>query len=95
MELIKIFSYLVSGGLLGRDALIPAFLEEINLETFRASRRNLLRMDFDFKSCFGRNIQSIATLAGRSFGQHKALCSVHARFLAAGKHPVKGQTGHL
>jgi hypothetical protein len=33
------------GGLPGRDAMTPIFLDELQWETSRASRRSLLRMD--------------------------------------------------
>lgn len=88
-----LFSPWQFGGLPGRDALTPAFLEEIQWETSRASRRSLLRMDFDATSCYDRIIPSIASLAGRSFGQHKALCLVHARFLAEAKYLLKTKLG--
>ena len=64
------------GGLPGRDAMTPVFLEELQWETTRASRRSLMRMDFDASSCYDRIIPSIASLAARSFGQHKALCFI-------------------
>jgi hypothetical protein len=50
-------------------------------------------MDFDATSCYDRIIPSIASLAGRSFGQHKALCFVHARFLEDAKYLLKTKLG--
>jgi hypothetical protein len=66
-------SFLYSGqfdGLPGRDAMTPIFLEELQWESSRASRRSLLRMNFDASSCFDRIIASITSLASRSYGQH-------------------------
>ena len=77
------------GGLPGRDALTPAFLEELQWEITRASRRSFLRMDFDATSCYDRIIPSLASLAARSFGQHRTLCFIHARTLAEAKYHLK------
>ena len=79
------------GGLPGRDALTPVLLEELQWETTRASR--LLRMDFDASSCYDRIIPCIASLAARSFGQHQALCFIHASFLQKAKYYLKTKLG--
>jgi hypothetical protein len=80
------------GGLPGRDATTPIFLEELQWETSRASRRSLLRMDFDASSCYDRIIPSIASLAG-SYGQHQALCFIHGTFLQQAKYVLKTKLG--
>jgi hypothetical protein len=64
----------------GRDALTPVFLEDIQLEISRASNTTLCCTDFDATSCYDRIIPSIASLAGRSFGQHQSLC-LEAKYL--------------
>jgi hypothetical protein len=74
------------GGLPGRDEMTPVFLEELQWETSRASQRSLLRMHFDASSCFEIIIPNIASLAARSFGQHQALCFIHANFLRQAKY---------
>jgi hypothetical protein len=61
--------------------MTPIFLEELQWESSRASRRSLLRMNFDASSCFDRIIASITSLAARSYGQHQALCFIHGTFL--------------
>jgi hypothetical protein len=81
------------GGLPGKDAMTPILLEELQWETSRASRRTLLRMDFDAASCYDRIIPSIASLAARSFGQHSSLCIIHASFLQQAKYLLKTKLG--
>jgi hypothetical protein len=81
------------GGLPGRDAMTPVFLEELQWETTRASRRSLLRMDFDASSCYDHIIPSIASIAARSFCQRKALCFIHATFLRQTKYVLKTKLG--
>jgi hypothetical protein len=88
-----LFSPWQFGGLPGRDALTPVFLEDIQLEISRASTTTLCCTDFDATSCYDRIIPSIASLAGRSFGQHQSLCFVHARFLAEAKYLLKTKLG--
>jgi hypothetical protein len=68
--------------------MTPVFLEEIQWETSRASRRFLLRMDFDASSCFDRIILNIASLAARSSGQHE-VCSIHGNFIRQAKFFLK------
>jgi hypothetical protein len=73
------------GCLPGREALTPAFMEELQWEIARSSRRSLLRSDFDATSCFDRIIPSIASLVSRSYGMHRTLCILHKRFLEDAK----------
>jgi hypothetical protein len=88
-----LFSSWQFGGLSGRDALTPVFLEHIQLEISQASNITLCCTDFDVTSCYDRIIPSIASLAGRSFGQHQSLYFVHARFLAEAKYLLKTKLG--
>jgi hypothetical protein len=52
-----------------------------------------MRMDFDASSCYDRIIPSIASLAARGFGQHQALCFIHATFLQQAKYFLKTTLG--
>jgi len=88
-----LFSKWQFGGLPGRDALTPVLLEDIQMEISRASNTTLCCTDFDATSCYDRIIPSIASLAGRSFGQNQVLCFVHARFLAEAKYLLKTKLG--
>lgn len=81
------------GGLPGREAITPAFLEELQWEITRTSRRSLARMDFDASSCYDRIIPSISSLVSRSLGQHQSLVCVHARFLHQAKYYLKTKLG--
>jgi hypothetical protein len=75
--------------------MTPIFLEELQWETSRTSRRSLLRMDFDASSCYDRILLSIASLAARSYGQHQALCFIHGTFLQQAKYVLKTKLGTL
>jgi hypothetical protein len=81
------------GGLPGRDAMTPIFLEEFQWEISRASRRSLVRINFDASSCYDRVIPSIASFATRSYGQHHALCFIHGTFLQQAKYVLKTKLG--
>ena len=81
------------GGLPGRDAMTPVFLEELQWEITRISCRPLLRMDFDATSCYDRIIPNLASLVARSFGQHRLLVAIHAKFLKQAKYLLKTKLG--
>jgi hypothetical protein len=59
------------------------------METRRTSGLSLFRMGFDASSCYDRIILRIASLAGRSYGQHQALCIIHGTFLQLAKYKLK------
>ena len=42
------------GGLPGRDSLVPVFIEEMQNEIARASRKPYIKQDFDATSCYAR-----------------------------------------
>jgi hypothetical protein len=90
---IHLFSPWQFGGLLGRDALTPVLLEDIQLEISCASNTTLCCTGFDVTSCYDCIIPSVASLAGRSFGQHQLLCFVHVRFLAEAQYLLKTKLG--
>jgi hypothetical protein len=62
-------------------------------EITRASRRPIIRTDFDATSCFDRIIPSIASLACRGFGQHRRICSLQAHALQGTNYQLKTPLG--
>jgi hypothetical protein len=81
------------GGRAGRDALIPAFLEELKTEICYASRKSLINFDNDAASCYDRIIPALASLIGRKFGMHRNVVFVHATTLAETKYKLKTSLG--
>jgi hypothetical protein len=68
-------------------------MEELMWDITRTSRRPLLQMDFDASSCYDRIIPSIASLASRSYGQHRHLCFIHSQFLRNAQFLLKTKLG--
>ena len=69
------------GGTPGRDSITPVLITEMQYEITRATRKPFVTLDFDATSCYDRIIESVASLAARSFGPKKSLFLVHARHL--------------
>ena len=82
------------GGVPGRDSATPAFIQEMQHETARASRKSLFSGDFDATACHDRIVPSVASLAARSHGQHQTLCLAHAEFLSEAKCLLKTHHTH-
>jgi hypothetical protein len=81
------------GSRAGRDALIPAFLEEMKNEICYATRKSLINFDNDAASCYDRIIPALASLIGRKHGLHKNVTFVHATTLAEAKFKLKTSLG--
>jgi hypothetical protein len=79
----------------GREAHTPVLMEELMWDITRTSRRPLLQMDFDASSCYDRIIPSIASLASRSYGQHRLLGFIHSQFLRNAQFLLKTKMGLL
>ena len=79
------------GGIPGKDSIAHALVQQLQCETTRATREPIVTNDYDATACHDRIIENIASLAGRSCGQHKTLCFVHVRFLSEAKHLLKTQ----
>ena len=81
------------GCLPGKDSLVPAFIEELQNEISRASRKPQAKADFDATSCFDRIIPNLASIFSRQHGMHRNVCLVHANTLAEVKYLLKTQLG--
>jgi hypothetical protein len=69
----------------GRNALIPAFIEEM--------KKSLINFDNDAASCYDRIIPALASLIGRKFGLHCNVVFVHAKTLEETKYKLKTSLG--
>jgi hypothetical protein len=69
------------------------FIEEMQNEIARASRKPYIKQDFEATSCYDRVIPSMASMLSRSRGIHKNVCLVHARTLQEAGYLLKTQLG--
>ena len=81
------------GGVPGKDAVIPTFIEEMQYEISRASKRPLVHMDYDATACYDRIVMNFGSLASRAFGQHRSITFINARNLAEAKYYLKTKLG--
>ena len=81
------------GGLPGRDSLVPGFIEEMQHEISRASRKPYIKQDFDATSCYDLITPWMASILSRSHGLHGNVCLVHASTLQEARYLLKTQLG--
>jgi len=76
-----------------RSAPDPVFIEEMQSEISRASRKSNVKFDNDAKSCYDRIMAAIASIVSRKFGMSKAVVFVMARTLEEAKYKLKTEMG--
>ena len=81
------------GGVPGKDAVTPTFIEEMQYEISRASKRPLVHMDYDATACYDRIVMNFGSLASRAFGQHRSITFINAKNLAEAKYYLKTKLG--
>ena len=72
-----------------RESLVPVFIEEIQNEIARASRKPYTKQDFDATSCYDRIIPWMASMLSCSHGLHQNVCLVHAQTLQEARYLLK------
>ena len=77
----------------GRSPLEPVFIEEMQSEISRASRKSLVKFDNDATSCYDRILVAIASITSRKYGLHKNVAFVMARTLQEAKYRLKTELG--
>ena len=64
----------------------PVFIEEMQIEIYRASRQPLVTFDNDATSCCDRILLNMASISCRKFGLHKNMAFVWAKTLEEAKY---------
>jgi hypothetical protein len=77
----------------GRSPMEPVFIEEMESEISRASKKALVKFDNDATACYDRILASIATITSRKCGLHKNAVFVMARTLEEAKYRLKTELG--
>ena len=76
-----------------RSPMEPVFIEEMENEISRASRKSLVKFDNDATSCYDRILAAIASITSRKFGLHKNVAFVMARNLEDARYKLKTALG--
>jgi hypothetical protein len=76
-----------------RNAHDPVFIEEMQFEICRASRKTLVKFDNDATSCYDRILPNMASIACRKFGLHKNMAFAWAKTLEEAKYKLRTMLG--
>ena len=77
----------------GKTALDPVFIEELQVEISRLSRRSHIKFANDASSCYDRIIPGMANLMSRKFGMHRKVCFVQGNTLQEIRYKLKTLLG--
>ena len=76
-----------------RNAVDPVFIEELQFEISRASRKMLVQTNYDATSCYDRIIPNLAMLASRKYGVPKLITQSNARTLETAEYRIRTELG--
>ena len=68
-------------GLPGHDAITHTIIEEFQYEISRASKHQLVHLDYDATACYDRIILPMASLISRAHSQHRSIVLINATTL--------------
>jgi hypothetical protein len=81
------------GGRPGKNAHDPVFIEIMQAEISRASRKSLIKFDVDATSCYNRIIPGLAGIASRKHGVHRKVVQVCGGTLEEARYKLKTLLG--
>ena len=82
-----------NGGVPKLTAQNPVFIEEMQNEISRTSRKPVVKFDHDATSCYDRILAAIASITSRKFGMHRNVTLVMANTLKECKYRLKTMLG--
>ena len=77
----------------GREARTVVFMEIMQMEISRGSRKPFIKFDNDATSCYDRIIPGTAMLISRKYGLHRNVAAVCGKTLATAHYKVKTMLG--
>ena len=76
-----------------RNAIDPVFIEEMQFEISRASRKMLVQTNYDATSCYDRIIPNLAMLVSRKYGVPKLTTQSNASTLEHAEYRIRTELG--
>ena len=76
-----------------RNAMDPVFLEEIQFEISRASRKMLVQTNYDATSCYDRIVPNLAMMVSRKYGVPLMITQTNARTLEHAEYRIRTELG--
>ena len=76
-----------------RGAHDPVFIEELQMEISRLTRKSILQINYDATSCYDRIIPNLAALVSRKFGVPQPVTQTNTTTLERAKYQLKTDLG--
>ncbi len=76
-----------------RNAVDPVFIEELQFELSRLTRKTVAQTNYDATACYDRIIPNLAMLASRRFGVPKEVTASNARTLEQASYHIRTELG--
>ncbi len=76
-----------------RNAVDPVFIEEMQFEISRASRKMLVQTNYDATSCYDRIIPNLAMLVSRKYGVPKLITQSNSKTLEQAEYRIRTELG--
>ena len=76
-----------------RNAIDPVFIEEMQFELSRLTRKTVAQTNYDATACYDRIIPNLAMLASRRFGVPKEVTASNAKTLEEASYHVRTELG--
>ena len=76
-----------------RNAIDPVFIEELQFELSRLTRKTLVQTNYDAASCYDRIVPNLAMVASQTFGVPKSVTASNARTLKYARYHIRTDMG--
>ena len=76
-----------------RNAVDPVFVEEMQFEISRITRKTFAQTNYDATACYDRIVPNLAVLASRAYGVPKEVTATNARTLEGASYHVRTELG--
>ncbi|KAI2490272.1 hypothetical protein MHU86_24293 [Fragilaria crotonensis] len=76
-----------------RNAIDPVFIEELQFEISRLTRKTLVQTNYDAASCYDRIVPNLAMVASQTFGVPPSVTASNARTLKHARYHIRTEMG--
>jgi hypothetical protein len=76
-----------------RNATDPVFIEELQCEISRATRKPVILTNYDATACYDRIIPNLGMLVSQKYGVHESVTSCNAATLEQAEYRIKTELG--
>jgi hypothetical protein len=76
-----------------RNAIDPVFIEELQFELSRLTRKTLVQTNYDATSCYDRIIPNLAMVESQTFGVPKSVTASNGRTLKRARYHIRTEMG--